>query len=201
MHASVAAQSFGTRMLTRFIRLPIPNADVLNKARSKLHQFERGGIRNVFRIPFLMKHHTWRGDAPDAGNADRLGKEKERDKDKTGTSAGVIPAVSQDPATSSPYFDDPDNNLPGAEQDPRNIIDGHIALYRKLQGRWQCFDAYSRTAMALGFNQVIHAITTFMIMHLVFEQYAPFSALVAMLPLQVVSLVLLNLDIKEAVRW
>jgi len=203
MHASVAAQSFGTRMLTRFIRLPIPNADVLNKARSKLHQFERGGIRNVFRIPFIMKHHTWRGDDKEAGNADRVGHGKgayASAKDKNGN-PGVIPAVSVDPSMSSPFFDDPDNNLPGAESDPRNIIDGHIALYRKLQSRWQCFDAYSRTSMALGFNQVIHAITTFMVMHLVFEQYAPFSAFIAMLPLQFVSLVLLNLDIKEAQLW
>jgi len=207
MHASVAAQSFGTRMLTRFIRLPIPNADALNKARSKLGQFERGGIHNVFRLPFLMKHQTWRGDAQGAGNADKMteaqhkrGLTATQEKVRAGSKekVTVIPGVPADPSSSSPYFDNPDNNMPGAECDPRNIIDGHIQLYRKLQGRWQCFDAYSRCSMALGFNQVIHAMATFIIMHLCFEQFAPWSAFLSILPLQVVSLVLLNLDIKEA---
>lgn len=181
MHASVAAQSFGTRMLTRFVRLPIPNAEVLNRARTKLGQFERGGIKNIFRIPFLSKAQTWRGDAAVS--------DEPREEMKT------IPAIPEDPREKLPF------QVGEFPKTTDELVDGHIQLYRKLQGRWQSFDAYSRVAMALGFNQVIQSICTFIIMHMCLEQGAPWSAFMACLPLQFVSLVLLNLDIKHAQAW
>eukprot|EP00397_Hematodinium_sp_SG-2012_P004508 GEMP01004520.1.p1 GENE.GEMP01004520.1~~GEMP01004520.1.p1 ORF type:complete len:846 (+),score=179.33 GEMP01004520.1:612-3149(+) len=108
----------------------------------------------------------------------------------------TIPAVPDDhPEGSIPFQV---GELPEATDE---LVDGHIQLYRKLQGRWQSFDAYSRVAMALGFNQVIQAICTFIIMHMTLEQNAPWGAFMACLPLQFVSLVLLNLDIKHAQAW
>merc|ERR1719221_742732 len=35
----------------------------------------------------------------------------------------------------------------------------HVRMYRKLQANWQSYDAYARVCMALGTNQLLHAIS------------------------------------------
>ena len=34
----------------------------------------------------------------------------------------------------------------------------HVDLYRRLQCKWQCFDAYARVCMALGANQPLRLV-------------------------------------------
>jgi len=40
MHASIAAHSFGVRLLTQFVRLPVPNQDQLDAARGFAQEYE-----------------------------------------------------------------------------------------------------------------------------------------------------------------
>ena len=37
----------------------------------------------------------------------------------------------------------------------------HVELFRKLQAKWQCYDAYARISMALGVNQMIPGVWLF----------------------------------------
>eukprot|EP00971_Amphidinium_carterae_P272478 5408293-Amphidinium_carterae.1 len=34
----------------------------------------------------------------------------------------------------------------------------HIQLFRQLQAKWQCYDAYCRVCMGLGTNQMLQAL-------------------------------------------
>ncbi|CAK9055616.1 CCHC-type domain-containing protein, partial [Durusdinium trenchii] len=52
MHASIASHSFGVRLLTRFVRLPIPSMKQIAGLRSTLKDYERQGVANLLRLPF-----------------------------------------------------------------------------------------------------------------------------------------------------
>lgn len=181
MHASVCSHSFGVRLLTRFVRLPIPSAETLNQARTKYAQFERSGFKNMFRLPFIESTQTWQGDTEAAGAADQKG-------------------VAHDPQK-----EDDDEHAPAmtslADVGQAMLPLGHVELYRRLQSRWQCYDAYARVCMSLGVNQIIHSVCVFIAAHMVVEQFAPFAVLFTVVPLEVCNLLLLNLDVREAQRW
>ncbi|CAJ1366504.1 unnamed protein product, partial [Effrenium voratum] len=49
MHASIASHSFGVRLLTRFVRLPIPSPSQISCLSRRLADFERQGLENVLR--------------------------------------------------------------------------------------------------------------------------------------------------------
>lgn len=53
MHASISAHSFGVRLLTRFVRLPIPSREQVNKMTYHLSDWEQAGATNLLRLPFL----------------------------------------------------------------------------------------------------------------------------------------------------
>ncbi|CAE7495230.1 unnamed protein product [Symbiodinium natans] len=52
MHASIASHSFGVKMLTRFVRLPIPTQNQILALKAKLVDFEQQGVANMLRLPF-----------------------------------------------------------------------------------------------------------------------------------------------------
>eukprot|EP00435_Cladocopium_sp_Y103_P068032 s579_g30.t3 len=39
----------------------------------------------------------------------------------------------------------------------------HVQLFRRLQAKWQCYDAYCRVCMALGVNQILQGLTYYAI--------------------------------------
>jgi len=178
MHASVCSHSFGVRLLTRFVRLPIPSSSTLNQARTKYAQFEKSGFKNMFRIPFVSKEQVWQGDAKTAGAADILGNQDEG-------------AVSEAGAMMTTLQDVGEATMPL----------GHIELYRRLQARWQVYDAYARVCMSLGVNQIMHSVCIFICAHMLVEQYAPFGVFFTVIPLELCNLLVLNLDVREAERW
>ena len=40
----------------------------------------------------------------------------------------------------------------------QGTLNKHVDLFRRLQCKWQCFDAYARVCMALGANQLLDSI-------------------------------------------
>mmetsp|Transcript_5699 Transcript_5699/g.13847 ORF Transcript_5699/g.13847 Transcript_5699/m.13847 type:complete len:805 (+) Transcript_5699:271-2685(+) len=58
MHASVSSHTFGVKVLTRFVRLPIPTRQELTKASTQMKEFEKGGPFAWFR-PVGVKANNW----------------------------------------------------------------------------------------------------------------------------------------------
>mmetsp|Transcript_8173 Transcript_8173/g.20523 ORF Transcript_8173/g.20523 Transcript_8173/m.20523 type:complete len:1003 (-) Transcript_8173:34-3042(-) len=54
MHASVTAKSYKVRLLTHFVRLPIPTWSQLEACRTYASKFEAVEPRQMFRVPFLQ---------------------------------------------------------------------------------------------------------------------------------------------------
>ena len=54
LHASVLAQTFATRALTQWLRLPIPSAREVREGAAKLEDFEKENVGGIFRVPVLQ---------------------------------------------------------------------------------------------------------------------------------------------------
>lgn len=52
----------------------------------------------------------------------------------------------------------------------------HVKLYRQLQANWQSYDAYARVAMSMGTNQLLHALTYYVLGYLIIQARAPGAA-------------------------
>lgn len=55
MHASIASHSFGVRMLTQFVRLPLPTREQLDASRARAEDFEAKGVTDFCRLPVLRQ--------------------------------------------------------------------------------------------------------------------------------------------------
>ena len=77
VHASVIAQMFSTRLLTQWLRLPIPGPEQIDAAAPRLEDFEAAPVNHQFRVPIF---------------ADKL-------KTQKGVVVGAKPGASSDPPT------------------------------------------------------------------------------------------------------
>ncbi|CAE7797424.1 AMT1-1 [Symbiodinium sp. CCMP2592] len=192
MYASISSHSFGVRLLTRFIRLPIPGSQQINALNARLTDFERQG-RKIMRIPFTKDVPQWQQrrdlkDQPDAtlgmGEGDenfmtavvQTGAMKQQDLLEEGVQA---------------YQDDE----VGLQQAAQNLPGKHIRLFRELQAKWQCYDAYARVSMSLGVNHICMTMSYYVIGLTVLEYRSPSIMFALVLVFQATNLALAWLDV------
>lgn len=53
----------------------------------------------------------------------------------------------------------------------------HVQLFRQLQAKWQCYDAYCRVCMGLGVNQILQGLSYYCICHTLVENRSPTTGL------------------------
>eukprot|EP00405_Crypthecodinium_cohnii_P019719 CAMPEP_0206477990 /NCGR_PEP_ID=MMETSP0324_2-20121206/35773_1 /ASSEMBLY_ACC=CAM_ASM_000836 /TAXON_ID=2866 /ORGANISM="Crypthecodinium cohnii, Strain Seligo" /LENGTH=660 /DNA_ID=CAMNT_0053954183 /DNA_START=237 /DNA_END=2215 /DNA_ORIENTATION=+ len=255
MHASIAAHSFGVRLLTRFVRLPIPSLRQMDALRSQLRDYEKQGVANLLRLPFQDKQ-DWkqRGDddpmlaaaaaampvpksfgppssssaaaaaavAPKVASNYLVGLGGE-----TATAAasvasapaapvgGLSPApevlgrattTAVDGGAAAAARPQPVALLPEEAEHPlggEDLLQGlkgarperHVQLFRQLQSKWQCYDAYCRVCMGLGVNQILQGLSYYCICHTLVENRSPTTgyALVVLFQCTTVALAVLDL--------
>uniref|UniRef100_A0A7S4VAC7 Uncharacterized protein n=1 Tax=Alexandrium monilatum TaxID=311494 RepID=A0A7S4VAC7_9DINO len=180
MHASIASHSFGVRMLTQFVRLPVATRQELDASTAKAEDYEELQLRDMVRLP-LLKQQLRR---LNAAMANDTAAQPERDGD-----AGDEPNVPE-PGESSAMVCRPE----------RTVDLEHIVLYRHAQENWQAYDAYARVCMAMGTNQLLYALTFYCLGVFVVEVQAPFTALCVTVLLQVSALLVVMLDVYDAKR-
>jgi len=61
--------------------------------------------------------------------------------------------------------------IPDGELNPSAMLE-HVKLYRSLQANWQSYDAYSRVCMSMGTNQMLHALTYYVLAYMIIEHGA-----------------------------
>lgn len=135
MHASIAAHSFGVRMLTQFVRLPVPTSKDMDDARGLAEDFESANIKDMLRIP------VW--------------KQQLRRFQQAMTDLHTDNQADTD-------VDEDASELPGQPgtlgESPVAMLE-HVRLYRQLQANWQSYDAYARVCMAMGTFQFLQAMS------------------------------------------
>eukprot|EP00930_Biecheleria_cincta_P086328 TRINITY_DN7563_c0_g3_i1.p1 TRINITY_DN7563_c0_g3~~TRINITY_DN7563_c0_g3_i1.p1 ORF type:complete len:1135 (+),score=186.80 TRINITY_DN7563_c0_g3_i1:47-3451(+) len=242
MHASIASHSFGVRLLTRFVRLPIPSMKTITSLRSTLKDYEKQGVASLLRLPF-QDQEEWKqvhgvdetpSEETDVGLSAGSTAEKPKSFAPPGHSGGSTassskaaparsgsqPAVSfSSPAPTSYGKHTPasgsgqpasmssgQNLLPEEEQ---TVMGGedllsssrgagperHVQLFRQLQSKWQCYDAYCRVCMGLGVNQILQALSYYCICHTLVENRSPTTgyALVTLFQSTTIALAVLDL--------
>jgi len=153
IHASIAAHSFGVRLLTQLVRLPTPNTQQLDAARAKALDYESLSFTELFRIPLWKQQLKRLTDNMDAG-----------------------PQAADDAAS-----DDGSSQAGAAGGDTFNPVTmlEHVKKYRELQAHWQCYDAYARVSMTLGTQQLLLAMCYFVIVAIEVEMWLSWPAQLA----------------------
>ena len=150
MHASICSHSFGVRLLTRFVRLPVPGMQQMGVMNARLADFERQGVQGMLRVPVIGGRQDWMQRQPleavreDQENPDLLGE--------------GIKAWNKE-----------DNIMKSAQ----GTMNKHVDLFRRLQCKWQCFDAYARVCMALGANQLILGLQYYLVITTIIQYRCP----------------------------
>ena len=159
VHASVVAQMFSARLLTQWLRLPVPGPDQIDAGAPKLEEFEKAPAKQILRVPVISSKMKSQQDVI-------VG-------DTSEPSPSEEPILSSDPfsfrqsETSSPQKSsskrrkplDPPTTHDPLMQDGYNFYMGHFYMFARLQKHWTSLDAYCRVCMVIGCNQVLNAVT------------------------------------------
>lgn len=167
IHASVSAHSFTVRLLTQFVRLPVPSTEQLNAASATGTDYENMGIEDILRIPVIRQQ------------AERLNAEQNAENEAEADPSGV--------AVSGLVMLQPGANEATAQK--------HVRVFRDLQNNWQAHDAYARACLALGTYKLIHALAYYTVGLLVLEDRAPWACLVCVVVLPALAWLLIRLDL------
>lgn len=167
IHASVSAHSFTVRLLTQFVRLPVPSTEQLNAASATGTDYENMGIEDILRIPVIRQQAERLNAEQNAGN--------EAEADPSGVAVSGLVMLQ-----------------PGANQ---ATAQKHVRVFRDLQNNWQAHDAYARACLALGTYKLIHALAYYTVGLLVLEDRAPWACLVCVMVLPALAWLLIRLDL------
>merc|ERR1719197_2463680 len=71
----------------------------------------------------------------------------------------------------------------------------HVQLFRQLQAKWQCYDAYCRVCMGLGVNQILQGLSYYAICHTLVENHSPTTGYGMVILFQATTVALAVLDL------
>ncbi|CAK9035869.1 unnamed protein product [Durusdinium trenchii] len=169
IHASVSAHSFEVRLLTQFVRLPVPSSQQLDAGSAAGTDYENLGIEDLLRIPVLRQQADRMSGASRARNL-------LTEPDPSGAAVTGLVVMSQ----------------PGANQ---ATAQKHVRVFRDLQNNWQAHDAYARACLALGTYKLTHALAYYTVGLLVLEMHAPWAGFVCVVVLPALTWLLMRLDL------
>eukprot|EP00405_Crypthecodinium_cohnii_P034471 CAMPEP_0206526716 /NCGR_PEP_ID=MMETSP0325_2-20121206/913_1 /ASSEMBLY_ACC=CAM_ASM_000347 /TAXON_ID=2866 /ORGANISM="Crypthecodinium cohnii, Strain Seligo" /LENGTH=1143 /DNA_ID=CAMNT_0054021977 /DNA_START=336 /DNA_END=3764 /DNA_ORIENTATION=+ len=212
MYASVCSHAFGVRLRTRFVRLPIPSLADLQALTAKLQDFEKQGVTNVLRVPFAAGPPQW-----------KLEKEAEEARLRAAGAAGPSSSSASGPGVGGPSTaatnaaSEINKKAASAVHDwlgsgeaafgKHAVVDQsaaapgqHVQLFRCLQARWQCYDAYARVSMSIGINQLLQTLTYYLLGCTLIENMSPSTAIGLALIYQAAAVFILYIDVAGVSR-
>mmetsp|Transcript_92081 Transcript_92081/g.237604 ORF Transcript_92081/g.237604 Transcript_92081/m.237604 type:complete len:925 (-) Transcript_92081:288-3062(-) len=188
--AAVAAGSFNVRLQTQYIRLPLPNDDMLDTALTRAEEFEGQDLESMLRMPFLrgVWNDMWNG-SPDGSTEEAM--EGGAPPQQQGSCQG---SVQHHSSGFSEKGAAPKNPLQSREPGLDQTACG-LALYQRLQRRWSCYDAYARVTMSIGTYWLILSIAYYEIGWTQCVQSRSLPAVTVAIMLSGVVLLLVYLDL------
>jgi len=203
MYASVSAQSFGTRLLTQFVRLPIASRRNVTAAAGRATDFESSDTSAFLRIPVLQAGALDRTDRYDIDSRSQAHHQSmaydahmyPSDRDDGGANGGSLGApqsaraVQQDIHGGSSTLPDDADFLPTAMLD-------HIRLYRRVQLNWQAYDAYARVSLFVGVCSLLYSCLYWSLANLLYREHNALPGLCVGLMFSVIQIVMCRLDLR-----
>eukprot|EP00927_Polykrikos_kofoidii_P080686 TRINITY_DN7762_c0_g2_i1.p1 TRINITY_DN7762_c0_g2~~TRINITY_DN7762_c0_g2_i1.p1 ORF type:complete len:1153 (+),score=185.48 TRINITY_DN7762_c0_g2_i1:104-3562(+) len=183
MHAAMRADTAVTHMLTRFVRLPVPNTMQMDSARKFMSNYEDVSFKEVFRIP-LMKHGKSGGQEDgidiDAGAHRRL--RHGGDVPNWYKQEKLVDLENSHIECMMPY---------GA----RGTAPEHFEVFREIQNEWWPYDVYARVCVFLALMHLLHAWSYLQLGHQLQETRAIFSVGTFIFPVFFAQQIIISLDI------
>jgi hypothetical protein len=151
INAMITAQTFAVRLLTQWLRLPVPSKEDIAKAAATAAEFEKQDASKLLRVPIVSS------DAPKASTSSSVPEQLSPvGKMRRSNSAGDVPRGSVQESESYPKMVNP--ILESAfSKDYKSFVE-HFHLYRYLQEHWAGYDAYARVCMVVGSAQLVSVI-------------------------------------------
>ena len=121
IHAAIAAQTFSVRLLTQWLRLPVPTRADVDAVKPSLEQFEQSKVQEMLRLPVISEYlkDTFR-----RGDGQTAEAEQEQAEERTAVRKAL------------------DKNY--------NEFVEHFILFQRLQSSFTGYDAYTRVTLVVG---------------------------------------------------
>jgi hypothetical protein len=171
LHASITAQSLVVRLLTQWLRLPVPNAQEISKFALDFFDYEKN-TRNLLRLPVF------------SGKAKEVPTEPVPGLPEPVKSECSVPAI-----TTGDVFQ-------GIEDlSSHQLQKTHLHLFRQLARSWRGYDAYARVCMIMGTNQLLQALGHLSVARTLMVGQQLFSSLFVVITMHSLSLIHFKLNI------
>lgn len=183
MHASIVASCSSVRLLTQFVRLPIPTWHQLEEMRTYAQTVEALEPQQLLRVPFMGRRNS----APSVVEAARERSRKEGSPQKD---------------EADPWGLELHGDLRGLyelSEQPAQLR-RHIRLAQRAAKQYQCFDAFARVAMSFGTIQLVNAISYYVLGYVAVQDGAPFPAICVVVIMMGIALGLVHLDFSLTVK-
>jgi len=182
MHASIVATCSSVRLLTQFVRLPVPTWEQIEGMRTYASTYETLEAGHMLRVPFTGKP------VPPSGTEGALA-----------SSSSSLPAGPKQRRPSEP-IDPWGLEMHGASRELYELQESpaalrrHVELAKKAARQYQCFDAFARVAMSFGTNQLLMAIGYYCLGYVAVQDGAPWPAWCIVCIMTAIAIALVHLD-------
>ncbi|CAK9048006.1 unnamed protein product [Durusdinium trenchii] len=205
MHASIKSHSYATRLLTRFVRLPIPGCDQINLLNARYADFEKQGGQ-MLRVPFFVRgDNRWEERTEQVTGAASMASTASSTASDAGGAGGNAGAKASDELENGEYAYGGDSDMLGREQELLEAVEfrthRHVQIFRQLQARWQCFDAYARVCMSFGVRHMLQSINYYLLGLCMVQLYVPHVGFVLTLVFQALAVNITILDVHSLPCW
>jgi len=198
MHASVVAQGSCARLLTQFVRLPIPTWDELEACRTYGASFEAQGVAEQLRVPFVQPLF----EGQQISQAPVPARPTEQRETRLGVAQSASGYVSHGSVAGSNAAAQEAVDPWKLERSGRDIYElkpspvadlRHVELVRRAAVYYQSYDAFARLSLSFGMNQLFLAIMYFCFGYVGIQDGAPLPA--TFVAIVMVAMILLHLEL------
>eukprot|EP00435_Cladocopium_sp_Y103_P022079 s2000_g5.t1 len=152
VHASIVAQCSAVRLLTQFVRLPIPTWEALQNMRTFACNYEKLDPKDMLRVPFTRNPSS-------------------KSQPSQPVAAGGTTSSKASAGTSGPI--DPWRLEQHVEETPEKVSSRrHVQLARQAARQYQSYDAFARVSMAFGTHQLMQSICYYCLGYVALQEFA-----------------------------
>lgn len=176
MHASIVAQCSEVRLLTQYVRRPIPTWEELQDMRTFAQTYEHLESQQVMRVPFTG---SAKPDQDHATGATTSSFGAPFGSSKPSSTVGALPSAEAAERAIDPWFKEANaEDRQGLYELMQMPIERrrHIYLARRSAAQYQAFDAFTRTALSCGTHQLLSAVAYYCIGYCSIQDGAPWPA-------------------------
>jgi hypothetical protein len=150
IYATITAQTLAVRLLTQWLRLPVPSQSDIAKASATAEEFEKQPRDALLRVPLVSKgsqssaatRSYRRHSDPSVVQSTVSGEMRDRGPDESESYPAMVNPVLED-LFAKRY----------------STFVEHFHLFRYLQENWAGYDAYARICVVIGTTQLLNSIS------------------------------------------